>query len=89
MVRLGRAAVPPQTLHWSAGTGPEWSRSGRWHTGVAESTGFERRGAAYDRTVANTPALRTFAAHHEPYYRRLRAVRLRIAAEATVSRSHP
>ncbi|MFC7277318.1 hypothetical protein ACFQS1_25275 [Paractinoplanes rhizophilus] len=67
----------PEALSWNAGERSEWSRSSRWHAGVRGSTTIERRASVYERTTATDPALAAFAAHHEPFYRRLYEHRLR------------
>lgn len=61
---------------WSSGARPEWSMSERWHSAVSDSTGFVDRTTRYRDTVDNNPLLASFAAHHEPFYRELHAVRL-------------
>jgi hypothetical protein len=64
----------PHALTWEPVDRPEWRRSARWHAGVSASSGFERREAP---TVAISDELARFAAHHLPFYERLRAHRLR------------
>jgi sulfotransferase family protein len=69
-------------LSWQPTDRTEWSRSARWHQGVRDSTTIERRESRYDRTVATDPQLAAFAAHHEPFYRKLHEHRLRPHATA-------
>ncbi|BCJ36022.1 hypothetical protein Athai_35250 [Actinocatenispora thailandica] len=70
----------PEALHWQAGDRSEWRRTAEWHTDVAASTGLSGTTSRYPHTVHNTPLLAGFAAHHRPYYERLRAHRLAIGA---------
>lgn len=63
----------PHALTWEAGDRPEWQRSARWHVDVAKTTGFERREQRYDHTVETSDELARFAAHHRPFYEKLRA----------------
>jgi hypothetical protein len=74
--RAVRIPFRPEALNWTSGERPEWSRSGRWHTAVASSTGFHDRGTAYRHTTDTDPRLAAFSAHHEPFYRRLSERRL-------------
>lgn len=65
-------------LHWQASARSEWRRTDRWHQGVNNSTGIERRTSRYSRTADNDPALAELASHHEPFYRELFERRLRV-----------
>ncbi len=66
----------PEALQWQPGQRPEWHRTGEWHSDVAASSAVHTRVTRYAHTVANTPALAEFSAHHQPYYDRLYARRL-------------
>jgi hypothetical protein len=66
----------PEALHWRAGERTEWRRTAQWHADVAASTGLSATATRYPHTVHDTPLLAEFAAHHRPYYDRLRARRL-------------
>jgi hypothetical protein len=66
----------PEALHWRAGERTEWRRTAQWHADVAASTGLSATATRYPHTVHDTPLLAEFAAHHRPYYDRLRAHRL-------------
>jgi hypothetical protein len=70
----------PQALTWEAGERPEWRRSGRWHTDVSASSGFEQRERSYSETVETSEELARFAAHHVPFYEQLHAHRLDVTA---------
>jgi hypothetical protein len=63
-------------LHWSPGERDEWRQSGRWHTQVNQSTGFTQTASRYEVTAANNAMLARYSAHHEPFYRELRAHRI-------------
>jgi hypothetical protein len=69
----------PQALRWEPGERPEWRRSARWHVDVSASSCFERRGRTYAVTVETSDELARFAAHHRPFYDKLRAQRLDVA----------
>jgi hypothetical protein len=69
-----------QALAWEPGERPEWRRSARWHADVAASSRVEQRDRRYPHTVANSDELARFAAHHWPFYERLHAQRLHVAA---------
>jgi hypothetical protein len=73
-------AFIPDALTWEPGDRPEWRRSARWHADVAASSGFEQRQRSHTRTVENSDALAQFASHHLPFYKRLHAQRLEVAA---------
>jgi hypothetical protein len=70
----------PQALTWEPGERPEWRRSARWHADVSASAGFEPRQRRYTHTVETCDELARFAAHHLPFYERLHAQRLNVAA---------
>jgi hypothetical protein len=70
----------PHALTWAPGERPEWQRTARWHTDVSASSGFEPRGRTYARTVESSDELARFAAHHRPFYEKLHALRLDVAA---------
>jgi hypothetical protein len=65
-------------LHWSPGERDEWRHSARWHTRVSQSSGFTRSATSYAVTAANNAMLARYSAHHEPFYRELRAHRITI-----------
>ena len=67
-------------LHWASGERDEWRPSARWHTRVSESTGFTQSATSYEITTANNATLARFSAHHEPFYRALRAHRIPISS---------
>ena len=69
----------PGALSWEAGQRPEWRRSARWHVEVSTTSGFERRPQRYEDTVETSQELARYAAHHRPFYERLRAHRLVVA----------
>ena len=69
-----------ESLSWDPGERPEWRRSARWHTDAAASSAFEPSTRAHEHTAQNSDLLARFAAHHQPYYERLRANRLVIDA---------
>ena len=66
-------------LHWAPGHRDEWRPSARWHTQVSESTGFTQSPTSYEITTANNAMLARYSAHHEPFYRALRARRIAIS----------
>ena len=70
----------PEALTWEPGERPEWRRSARWHAHVSATSGFEQRDPRYTDTVENNDELARFAAHHLPFYERLRAQRLNVSA---------
>jgi hypothetical protein len=47
---------------------------------VSASSGFEQRQRRYTRTVETSDELARFAAHHLPFYEKLHAQRLDVAA---------
>ena len=65
-------------LRWAPGHRDEWRPSARWHARVSESTGFTQSATSYETTTANNTKLARFSAHHEPFYRALRAHRIAI-----------
>ena len=65
-------------LHWAPGDRDEWRPSARWHVRVSESTGFTPSPTSYETTTANNAMLARYSAHHEPFYRALRAHKLAI-----------
>ncbi len=65
-------------LHWSPGERDEWRLSARWHTRVSQTSGFTQSSTSYEITTANNAMLARYSAHHEPFYRELRARRLTI-----------
>jgi hypothetical protein len=65
-------------LRWAAGDRDEWRQTARWHAQVSESTGFARPATSYAVTTANNEMLARYSAHHEPFYRALRAHKLAI-----------
>jgi hypothetical protein len=66
----------PGMLCWERGTRAEWRRSERWHREVSDSRGFVARPSEYADSAANNATLAAYSAHHEPYYRLLRARRM-------------
>jgi Sulfotransferase domain len=66
-------------LRWAPGERDEWRQSARWHARVSESTGFANFPASYAVTTANHAMLARYSAHHEPFYRALRARRMAIS----------
>src|SRR4051812_38426331 len=69
----------PEALTWEPGERSEWRRSARWHVDVGASSGFEQPERTYTHTVETCDHLARFAAHHLPFYERLRAERLEVA----------
>lgn len=67
-----------EALRWEPGQRHEWRRSARWHVDVSSSSGFTRRERRYEHTVETSNALARIAAHHLPFYEKLRAERLDI-----------
>lgn len=65
-------------LHWAPGDRNEWRQSARWHARVSESNGFTQSPTSYEITPANNAMLARYSAHHEPFYRALRARKLAI-----------
>jgi hypothetical protein len=65
-------------LRWAPGDRDEWRLSARWHARVSESTGFTQSATSYETTTANNAMLARFSAHHEPFYRALRAHKIAI-----------
>ncbi len=63
-------------LRWAPGERDEWRQSARWHARVSESTGFAHSPTSYAVTTANNAMLARYSAHHEPFYRALRARRM-------------
>ncbi len=66
-------------LHWAPGDRDEWRQSARWHARVSQSSGFTQSAASYEITTANNAMLARYRAHHEPFYRALRARRIAIS----------
>jgi Sulfotransferase domain len=66
-------------LRWPPGDRDEWRLSARWHARVSESTGFTQSATSYETTTANNAMLARFSAHHEPFYRALRAHKIAIS----------
>jgi hypothetical protein len=66
----------PEALNWTPGPLPAWERTARWHTAVSESRGIAPSIAPTDVDVAGDPVLGDYLRYHEPYYRRMRSVRL-------------
>jgi hypothetical protein len=66
-------------LRWAPGDRDEWRQSARWHVQVSESTGFTQSPTSYEITTANNAMLARYSAHHEPFYRALRAYRIAIS----------
>ena len=66
----------PEALKWTPGERSEWRRTARWHTEVSASTGFEYGKRSYTHTVETSPHLAEMAAHHQPFYDKLHALRL-------------
>jgi hypothetical protein len=66
-------------LRWAPGDRKEWRQTARWHTRASESTGFAQSATSYETTAANNAMLARFSAHHEPFYRALRAHRIAIS----------
>ena len=65
-------------LRWAPGDRAEWQQSARWHVRVSESTGFTQSPTRYETTTANNAMLARYSAHHEPFYRALRAHRIAV-----------
>jgi hypothetical protein len=65
-------------LHWSPGERDEWRQSARWHMRVSQSSGFTLSSTSYEVTTDNNAMLARYTAHHEPFYRALRAHRITI-----------
>jgi hypothetical protein len=70
----------PESLTWERGERSEWRRSARWHSDVSTSTGFAPHERTYTHTVETSDELARWAAHHLPFYERLHAQRLDVAA---------
>jgi hypothetical protein len=68
----------PEALTWEPGDRPEWRRTGRWHTDVSASSGFEPPRRTYVDTVESSDHLARLAAHHRPFYEELLTQRLEI-----------
>jgi len=68
----------PQALTWEPGERPEWRRTARWHTDVSATSGFEQRARRSTQAVETSDMLARFAAHHQPFYEELHALRLDI-----------
>ena len=66
-------------LCWAPGDREEWRQSARWHARVSESTGFTQSPTSYETTTANNAMLARYSAHHEPFYRALRARKIAIS----------
>ena len=66
-------------LRWAPGDRPEWQQSSRWHVRVSESAGFTRSPTSYETTPANNAMLARYSAHHEPFYRALRAHKMPVS----------
>ena len=66
-------------LRWSPGERDEWRQSARWHTRVSQSSGFKPSATSYEITTANNAMLARYSAHHEPFYRELRARRMTVS----------
>ena len=69
----------PSALHWSPGERDEWRLSARWHKRVSQTSGFTQSASSYEITTANNAMLARYYAHHEPFYRELRAHRITIS----------
>jgi hypothetical protein len=70
----------PEALRWPAGVLPEWRSTLRWHERTSRTDGFVSTPATYRDTVANNDVLARYYRHHLPFYERLYAARLRVAA---------
>lgn len=77
----------PEALTWEPGERPEWRRSARWHADVSRTSRFEPRAGVHTHTVETSDELARFAAHHQPFYERLRAERLDVAPWDPLARS--
>ncbi len=66
----------PEALNWHPGSLPAWERTARWHVAVSESRGMEPTTPRVDVDVAGDPVLGDYLRYHEPYYQRMRSVRL-------------
>jgi hypothetical protein len=66
-------------LHWRPGDREEWRQSARWHVLASESSGFTQPPTSYETTTANNAMLARYSAHHEPFYRALRARKIAIS----------
>lgn len=70
----------PHALTWEPGPRSEWRRTARWHAAVSASSGFEQRERRYAHTLESSDELARIAAHHLPFYEKLHAHRLDVAA---------
>ncbi|TQN28378.1 hypothetical protein FHX37_3715 [Haloactinospora alba] len=68
----------PAALSWPATTLPEWRRTLRWHTDVADSTGFTR-GEGTHASITDHPVLGPHYRYHLPHYLWLRERRMRVS----------
>ncbi|GGK90791.1 sulfotransferase-like domain-containing protein [Mangrovihabitans endophyticus] len=74
-----------RTLTWQPGARQEWVQTTGWHDEVARTSGFSQESSAYEQTTLNNEKLAAFAAHHEPFYRELHALRLVPARTRTLN----
>jgi hypothetical protein len=79
--RVGLAFLP-ESLHWSAGDRPEWSKTGQWHRDASASTGFADFVRDHAARPDNDPWLAEVAAYHRPFYEEMRGFRLVATANA-------
>jgi hypothetical protein len=68
----------PEALTWKPEERHEWGPSQRWHEAAAASTGFGGVTEDHDVDVREHPVLSGYLGHHEPFYEKLRAHRLRV-----------
>ena len=66
----------PEALNWNPRHLPAWERTARWHVAVSESRGIEPSTPRSDVDVEGDPVLSDYLRYHEPYYQRMRSVRL-------------
>lgn len=72
----------PHALSWTPGDRPEWRQTARWHTRTASTSGFEPGARRYGHDGETSKRLAAFAAHHQPFYDRLRTLRLSVSVES-------
>ena len=65
-------------LTWQPGVRAEWERTARWHEEASASAGFLPPLTRDRHGLESHPEVVRFAAHHQPFYERLRGARLRI-----------
>lgn len=75
----------PEALSWQPGSRPEWRRAQRWHQEVAASTGLGSPTGPRRQDLEADPTLHGYLRYHQPFYERLRAVRIRVGYAAATS----